>query len=73
MFHSQSGTFTSQVSSIARGGDTGGYYKNLYFQASKGWTGSTSSASPYTTALGSGTPITVTPAYITVRAWKRLS
>ena len=33
----------------------------------------TSSASPYTTNMGSGTAITVNPIYITIRAWKRLT
>lgn len=43
------------------------------FQASRSWTGSTSSASPYTTAMGDGTPISINPEHITVRAWKRLT
>ena len=33
----------------------------------------TGTASPYTQNLGSDTAITVTPSYITIRAWKRLS
>ena len=32
-----------------------------------------SSASPYTTAMGSGTPLTINPEHITIKAWKRLS
>ena len=44
-----------------------------HFKASLSWTGSTSSASPYTTAMGSGTPLTINPEHITVKAWKRLS
>lgn len=32
-----------------------------------------SSVSPYTTAMGSGTAITINPEHITVKAWKRLS
>ena len=32
-----------------------------------------SSVSPYTTAMGSGTPLTINPEHITVKAWKRLS
>ena len=43
------------------------------FTASKSWVGNTSSASPYTTAMGNGTAISINPSYITVRAWKRLS
>lgn len=33
----------------------------------------TGTASPYTSALGSGTPLDITPAYYTVHIWKRLS
>ena len=43
------------------------------FQASKSWTGATSSASPYTEALGSGTALTIQPSYITLKFWKRLT
>ena len=43
------------------------------FVASRTWAGTTSSASPYTSAMGSGTPISVNPEHITVKAWKRLS
>lgn len=30
-------------------------------------------ASPYTSAMGSGTALTINPAHITVKAWKRLT
>ncbi len=50
----------------------GGSY-SAYLSASRSWTGSTSSASPYTTAMGSGTAISINPEHITVRAWKRLT
>ena len=43
------------------------------FQASRSWTGSTSSASPYTSAMGNGTPLTINPEHITIKAWKRLT
>ena len=33
----------------------------------------TGTASPYTSALGSGTPLDITPAYYTVHIWKRLT
>lgn len=33
----------------------------------------TGTASPYTSALGSGTALDITPAYYTVHIWKRLS
>lgn len=50
------------------GGDTG-----VQFQASKSWTGMSTSASPYTSTLGSGTPLDITPAHYTVHIWKRLT
>lgn len=43
------------------------------FNASNTWTGNTSSASPYTVAMGNGTPISINPEHITIKAWKRLS
>lgn len=43
------------------------------FDASKAWTGMSTSASPYTSALGSGTPLDIIPAYYTVHIWKRLT
>ena len=49
------------------------YPSGFNFDASRSWTGSTSSASPYTAQMGSGTPISINPEYITIRAWKRLS
>lgn len=55
---------------------TGNYFsliKELKFSADRNWTGSTGTASPYTQNLGSGTPLTINPTYITIRAWKRLS
>lgn len=45
----------------------------LELKASDGWTGMSTSASPYTNPLGSGTPLDITPAYYTVHIWKRLS
>ena len=33
----------------------------------------TGTASPFTSALGSGTPLDITPAYYTVHVWKRLT
>ena len=33
----------------------------------------TGTASPYTANLGSGTPLTINPAHITLKAWKRTS
>lgn len=45
----------------------------VIFDASRNWTGSTSSSSPYTTAMGSGTPLSINPEHITIKAWKRLT
>lgn len=53
-----------------------GAYRNSYrvaFQASRSWTGMSTSASPYTTNMGNGTPISINPEHITVKAWKRLT
>nr|WP_308008761.1 hypothetical protein [uncultured Fusobacterium sp.] len=46
---------------------------NITFKASGNWTGMSTSASPYTSSLGSGTPLDITPAYYTVHVWKRLT
>lgn len=46
---------------------------NINFKASGNWTGMSTSASPYTSTLGSGTALDITPAYYTVHIWKRLS
>lgn len=43
------------------------------FTASRSWTGMSTSASPFTSALGSATALDITPAYYTVHIWKRLS
>lgn len=45
----------------------------LKFAASKTWTGVSTPASPYTENLGEGTPLTINPTHITLKAWKRLS
>ncbi len=50
-----------------------GYGYNIGFKASNSWTGMSTSATPYTQNLGSGTAISINPTYITIRAWKRLS
>lgn len=46
---------------------------NTMFQASRTWTGMSTSATPYTQNMGSGTPLTINPEHITIRAWKRLT
>lgn len=64
-----------KVSSAKRNG-AWDHFTSAYsasFQASRTWSGSTSSTSPYTTTLGNGTPFKINPEYITIKAWKRLS
>ena len=57
----------------ANGGYNEGNHSGLGLDASRSWTGSTSSATPYTNNMGNGTPISINPEHITVKAWKRLS
>lgn len=52
------------------GGSTDRY---IYFQASRTWTGMSTSAAPYTTNMGDSTPFNNMPPYIAVNIWKRLS
>ena len=66
----------STVAQFSSGFDGRGDYndiKTINFTASKSWTGMSTSASPYTSSLGSGTPLDITPAYYTVHIWKRLT
>ena len=55
------------------GGNNVRHYQDFSFTASNSWTGMSTSASPYTTNMGNGTPLTINPEHITVKAWKRLS
>ena len=47
--------------------------KDLQFQASRAWTGTTNTAQPQTVNLGSGQALDITPAYYTVHMWLRLT
>ena len=47
--------------------------KTLRYRTSTAGGGSTSTASPQTSALGNGTAITIQPEYITLKYWKRTS
>ncbi len=70
---SASGAFTKTTfNSFGRGHNSGDAVA-ISFTASRSWSGSTSSASPYTSAMGSGTPLSINPEHITIKAWKRLS
>ncbi len=55
---------------ILGGGGTGW---TLGFQASRSWTGQSTSASPKTSTLGNGTDLDITPAYYTCHMWLRTS
>lgn len=61
---------TSRVGSVTDGSVD---VCNINFDASKNWTGSTSSASPQTSALGSGQAFDITPSYYTCHMWLRLT
>lgn len=68
-----SGAF-SQYSSEGVGNAVGGGSLNGFsFKASRTWSGVSTPASPYTENLGEGTPLTINPTHITLKAWKRLS
>ena len=61
-----SGVSGTKVSSYRSGGTT-------ILTTLEGGGANTGTASPYTQNLGNGTPITINPEHITVKAWKRLS
>lgn len=70
-----SGAFVASYNGQAVVHDGTDKYKfndTVTFTASRTWTGMSTSASPYTSALGSGTPLDITPAYYTVHIWKRI-
>ena len=73
---SASGAFVASYNGekvVHSGTDPYQYYDRTTFTASRTWTGMSTSASPYTSTLGSGTTLDITPAYYTVHVWKRLS
>ena len=52
----------------------GGADPNVYFDASRNWTGSTSSNGSHTHTIGNtggSIPLNIMPPYITVYAWRR--
>lgn len=67
------GAFSMKLTSGGRSAGSGGNAVEWDFDASKSWTGTTSSASPYTSALGSGVALNIMPQYYTVFIWQRLS
>ena len=58
-------------SSSGRAAAGGGGQVQWDFDASRTWTGTTSTASPYTQSLGNSTPIDIMPPYINVHMWRR--
>lgn len=71
-FPKTSGAFSHYSNnSEERGGNS--YGNRVEFKASRTWSGMSTSASPYTVAMGNGTPLTINPEHITIKAWKRLS
>lgn len=64
------GNYVDNSGVVYAGGIGGGSYT---IKTSSVDSMSTSPASPYTTAMGNGTPLSINPEHITVKAWKRLS
>ena len=73
-FGRASGAFAVQKGPYVDGsGVGGGNGIGHNFQASRSWTGMSTSANPYTQNMGSGTALNIEPEYITLHVWKRLS
>ena len=71
---SATGAFTKIAGTDSSYGSSGGGAADAFdFKASKTWTGTTSSASPQTSALGSGQALDITPSYYTCHMWLRTS
>lgn len=62
---------TNVIAGIKGGG--AGSFRTSTNVMEEGGGQNTGAASPYTSALGSGTPLDITPAYYTVHVWKRLT
>lgn len=71
--HKISRDYSGSLSMAGFASNDGGKFgwTDAYIQEGGGQ--NTGIASPYTSALGSGTPLDITPAYYTVHIWKRLS
>ena len=67
------GAFSMIAGSDPSHGVSGGRSGGFNFQASRSWTGTTSSASPQTNSLGSGQALDITPSYYTAHMWLRTS
>lgn len=69
------GAFYKKTSStgFGHGTDGGGANPVTGFQASRTWTGMSTSAAPYTTNMGDSTPFSNMPPYLVCNIWKRLT
>ena len=65
------GAFSMSLSTGGRSAGGGGNAIKWDFDASRTWTGTTSTASPYTQALGNSKPIDIMPPFINVHMWRR--
>ena len=72
LYNDYAGNSESGRSTLATEGSASraGWSKS-YIRINSG--GSTGTASPYTSALGSGAPLDITPSFCTVHIWKRLT
>ena len=68
-----SGAFYSKQSGLGGHGGNSSSGNKIGFQASKSWTGMSTSAAPYTANMGDSTPFNNMPPYLVVNIWKRLS
>lgn len=66
------GAFTASYSSGGRSAGSGGGSVSFSFDASKAWTGTTTSASPYTNYIGNGEAINIMNPYLAINIWKRI-
>ena len=66
------GAFSINLHTGGRSAGSGGNAAKWNFDASRAWTGTTSTASPYTQSLGNSTPIDIMPPYISVHVWRRV-
>lgn len=66
------GAFTASYSSGGRSAGSGGGSVSFSFDASKAWTGTTTSASPYTNYIGNGESINIMNPYLAINIWKRI-
>lgn len=73
--HSATGAFYIGASGVGfqHGQEGSNYDPVIEFQASKSWTGMSTSAAPFTTNMGSGTAFNNMPPYLVVNIWKRLT